>query len=529
MPLRFPNHHAGQGDHGDQVGDGHEAVEGVGDVPGQGQVHGGAHHNDDDEDDLVGPDGLGAEDELTGTGAVQRPAQHRGVGEQGQAHGDQQGAELVAEDGAEGGHVQAGVALDAVVQVQASALGGAEDGQTGQGADDDGVHEDLEDAVDTLLHRVGLGGGGVGHRRGAQAGLVGEHAALHAPGDAQEHGAAGTAGDAGGGEGAHKDVMEDGGQGVGVVDNHHQGGDDVDQSHHGDQLLGDGAQALDAAEEDHGGEGGQGDAQHQVHDLLGLLAEAGLEGHDHVVDGGDDVAHLHGVADAEGSQGGEDTEQDAQPLPVLAQAVLDVVHGAAHPVAVLVPLTELHGQGNLGVLGTHTDEGSDPQPEDGAGAAQGDGGGDTGDVAGAHGACQGGGHGLEGGHLTLAGCGFVEDLADGVLHGVAELAELHATGAQGHQDARAHQQDQHGNAPYESVDRTVNAFNQCHAYLSFFLKFLFTRGLEYRQPEKTIGAPQRIAALLSKAEMGRVRRGVSCQSVLLPESVALRLAPSAPV
>lgn len=91
------------------------------------------------------------------------------------------------------------------------------------------------------------------------------------------------------------------------------------------------------------------------------------------------------------------------------------------------------------------------------------------------------------------------------------------------------QQDQHGNAPYESVDRTVNAFNQCHAYLSFFLKFLFTRGLEYRQPEKTIGAPQRIAALLSKAEMGRVRRGVSCQSVLLPESVALRLAPSAPV
>ena len=153
MPLRFPNHHAGQGDHGDQVGDGHEAVEGVGDVPGQGQVHGGAHHNDDDEDDLVGPDGLGAEDELTGTGAVQRPAQHRGVGEQGQAHGDQQGAELVAEDGAEGGHVQAGVALDAVVQVQASALGGAEDGQTGQGADDQGCDESFTHPAEERLKK----------------------------------------------------------------------------------------------------------------------------------------------------------------------------------------------------------------------------------------------------------------------------------------------------------------------------------------------------------------------------------------
>ena len=369
----------------------------------------------------------------------------------------------------------------------------------------------------------------MGNRRGAKAGLVGEHAPLDAPLDAELDGhAGGAAGDSLRGERTAEDQTKHPGQLAGVGDQNDQAGNDVDEGHEGHQLLGDTADALDAAQEHHAHNDHQHHAQHQV-DGAGAVRRGGDEGLDGGVDGVGDVAYLHRVADAEGGQAAEDTKDHRQPLPVLAQAVLDVVHGAAHPVAVLVPLTELHGQGNFGVLGTHTDEGSDPQPEDGARAAQGDSGGDTSNVAGAHGAGQGGGHGLEGGHLTLAGCGFVEDLADGVLHGVAELAELHATGAQGHQDARAHQQDQHGNAPYESVDRTVNAFNQCHAYLSFFLKFLFTRGLEYRQPEKTIGAPQRIAALLSKAEMGRVRRGVSCQSVLLPESVALRLAPSAPV
>ena len=34
MPLGLLDHHAGQGEQGDQVGDGHEAVEGVGDGPG---------------------------------------------------------------------------------------------------------------------------------------------------------------------------------------------------------------------------------------------------------------------------------------------------------------------------------------------------------------------------------------------------------------------------------------------------------------------------------------------------------------
>ena len=46
MPLGLLDHHAGQGEQGDQVGDGHEAVEGVGDGPGQVQLHGRAHKDD---------------------------------------------------------------------------------------------------------------------------------------------------------------------------------------------------------------------------------------------------------------------------------------------------------------------------------------------------------------------------------------------------------------------------------------------------------------------------------------------------
>ena len=106
-----------------------------------------------------------AEQELAAAGAVQRPAQHGGVSEQRQAHGDDDGAALLGENGTQGLGVQGGGALVADVQVQSAALPGAQHGQTGQGADDDGIDEHFKDAVETLLHAVGLGGRGVGHRR----------------------------------------------------------------------------------------------------------------------------------------------------------------------------------------------------------------------------------------------------------------------------------------------------------------------------------------------------------------------------
>ena len=87
-------HHAGQGKDGDEVGDGHKAVESVGDVPGQAQVHRGTHQDHQGKDDLVGLDGLGAQDVLPAAGAVEAPAEDCGQSEEAQADGDDQRADL---------------------------------------------------------------------------------------------------------------------------------------------------------------------------------------------------------------------------------------------------------------------------------------------------------------------------------------------------------------------------------------------------------------------------------------------------
>ena len=79
-------HHRGQQEYSDEVGDGHKAVEGIGDVPGDLQLHGCAHDDDQREDNLVNLGGLMAQQELPAAGAVQSPGQNRGQGEQRQAH-----------------------------------------------------------------------------------------------------------------------------------------------------------------------------------------------------------------------------------------------------------------------------------------------------------------------------------------------------------------------------------------------------------------------------------------------------------
>ncbi len=242
---------------------------------------------------------------------------------------------------------------------------------------------------------------------------------------------------------------------LGDVEKHHdQAGQDIDSGHDGYQLLSNRANALDAADEHDANDNHQDDRQDDVNGHL-LLRSSGDKGLDSGIDGVSDVAHLHRVADTEGGEAAKHTEDDTQPFPVLTQAILDIVHRAADPVTLGVALTEFHRQQHLGVLGRHAQQGRDPQPEDGAGAAQGDGGGDPGDVAGTHGGRQGGGQGLEGCDLALLGRLLGKHLANGVLHGVAELPELEPLEPHRQNDACAHEQHQGGYAPYDVVQPTV--------------------------------------------------------------------------
>ena len=287
----------------------------------------------------------------------------------------------------------------------------------------------------------------MGDGGGAQTGLVGEHA----PGEAVLHGQHdGVAKDAAAHGLKAEGAGEDGAQHAGDVGNAHE--DDhnarrhIEHGHEGDQQGGDLTDALYAADDHNGHHHGKDDAACQGGNAEQAVESAG------------DLAGLGDVADAEGGQAAQDGEDDGQPLPVFAQAVLNVVHRAALMDALPVGVAELHGQGNLGVFGAHAEEGGHPHPEHGARSADKDSPGNAGDVAGAHGARQGGGHRLEGGQVAavVALALFAEQGAHGVPHDIAEPADLDPAGAEGEEHAGAHQQDQHDGAPDEVVDLAVD-------------------------------------------------------------------------
>ena len=66
-----PDHNTGQAKKGDQIGDRHKAVEGIGDIPNQIQLQGSADHDKDNEQDLIVWHRLMAKQELAGAAAVQ--------------------------------------------------------------------------------------------------------------------------------------------------------------------------------------------------------------------------------------------------------------------------------------------------------------------------------------------------------------------------------------------------------------------------------------------------------------------------
>ena len=110
---------------------------------------------------------------------------------------------------------------------------------------------------------------------------------------------------------------------------------------------------------------------------------------------------------------------------------------------VLVNYAGLLGQGGLRVDGGHAEEGDEPHPKDGPGAAGEDGAGSAHNVSGTHLSGNGGGQSLEGGHAAFLGAALEAQAAKGFLHGLAEAAHLHEAGADGvpqsHADEQEHQ------------------------------------------------------------------------------------------
>ena len=149
---------------------------------------------------------------------------------------------------------------------------------------------------------------------------------------------------------------------------------------------------------------------------------------------------LDGVSGNERGEPKRHGEEGRHPLPLAAEAALDVVHRAAcHGARMLMglgaDLAVLLGQRHLGELRRHAQQRRHPHPEQGSRAAVVDGQGRPGDVADAHRGGEGGGEGLEVGDVAR----LVGVVVSTARHGesVAHTPNLHEAEPEGEEEAGA--------------------------------------------------------------------------------------------
>ena len=234
-----------------------------------------------------------------------------------------------------------------------------------------------------------------------------------------------------------------------------------------------------------------------------------MESFRHVHGNGIDLTH---VADAERGEDAEAAEQNSQyganllVAGIAAQAILEVVHGAAAPLTILILAAIVDAQHIFGIVGHHAEDGDNPHPEHGAGATGGNGGCHTGNIARADGGGQGGAQALEladgavflgrvGGNVLIG-----KDSADGLFHPVPKPGQLEGAGQDGHQDAGTHQHYQHGHSPNESIDGIVDSCDSLNDVFHFSSPLVFSKNMKKSthkgySPKKGTVRPCHISAL----------------------------------
>ena len=277
----------------------------------------------------------------------------------------------------------------------------------------------------------------MGDRSTAEAGFIGEDAAFESH---QHHLAEGAAGCRFTAEGIAEDQPDGPWNTADVDQQHHDAGGHVQhrhQRHDGRGGLGNPFDSADDHSEDQ-------NTQHDAGDHPGN--SGGFQGRGH-------LKHLNAVADAEAGEHAEHGKESGQPAPALAEAVADVIHRAAHMVALVIGLTEVNRQEGLGVFGGDAEHGNHPHPEHGAWAAHGNGTGDTGNVAGADG-------GGEGSHQRLERRDLPFVLAIRWLqhhpYAIGEPLNRHEAQAQHQHNACDGDQADGGPPPHQAVDWTVD-------------------------------------------------------------------------
>ena len=146
-------------------------------------------------------------------------------------------------------------------------------------------------------------------------------------------------------------------------------------------------------------------------------------------------------------------------MPVFAQAIFNVVHRAAHPLAGGAALPETDGQRHFRKLGAHAQQRRAPHPEHRTRPADGDGTRHARDVAGAHRRRQRRADRLKRRHGAVRSVLLAKHASDRCFDGIGELADLQKAGPHTEQQPHADDADHGWDAPDKMVDRIVHGRN----------------------------------------------------------------------
>ena len=436
------HHQFGEGKEGNDVGNDHQVIEHIRQLPHQVVAHHGAQQDKHQRNGGIHrgaglgiflseePDGVDFAEEV--------PAQHRGEGEEEQADSHKLGTEAHSHDGAEGGLGQIGLAENgghiphvSVGQWAVCGVKGADNHQCIEGQHHEGVNEHANHGHHPLLVGVLHVGLCVSMGGGAHTGLVGEQPPLGTLRDGLLDGKA---------EGAaydglrRKGIFENHGEGgrhiADAANQHKQTAQQENGRHNRHDFLRHGSQTLDAPQENHAAD----DHQHDAHNPGGD-AESGLEA---LADG---VGLHHAAHEAQCQNDGHGEEGGQEPAEAALEGSGDVIDGAAVDGAVLRLYPGFNSQHRLRVNGGHAEEGDNPHPEDGTGAAGEDGAGSAYDIAGAHlrgdGRCQR----LKRTHAAVVLFAPEGQIPEHPAHSLSEAAHLHKAGFDAVPQTHTHQQE----------------------------------------------------------------------------------------
>ena len=281
-----------------------------------------------------------------------------------------------------------------------------------------------------------------------------------------------------------------------------KGAEHEENDHEGNDLLGNARDPLQTSEGDQCGQDHDQRTEDQVVERdarqnLNRGEGADVEG---LCDIGNDLVDLSHASDTEGGEHGEDAEEDGKHASDVLHALLssnavnEVVHGTARPLAVLVLSAEVDAKDVLGIVGHHAEECGNPHPEHGTGTADADRGGNACDITRTDRCGKRRAKRLERGDralfLTVRDDVLLEKASERVLKPHRNMRHLEEFRQGGCQNARTDEQDQAEHAPNDTVDLAVNGFDRMHD----FFHFINLQWIVFRQPNKKYRSSMRIAA-----------------------------------